>query len=107
MRNIGELNGVSIIITDHALKRMIEMEMTAETIRDILTSPEETYQSTKYPDNTCYRSGDFTLTVEKKKGRLVVKTALYGTRKAWLQASLDGKLPEDRPYRDNEQLPRW
>lgn len=107
MRNIGKLNGVTVHISDHALTRMVEMEMTADQIKAILSEPERTSQSAKYPGTTCYTCGDHTLSVKESDGALIVMTALYATRKAWLKASLDGKLPEDRPYRDNENLPRW
>lgn len=108
MRNFGEIEGIKVAITDHALTRLCEMELSAEQIKHILFEPEETKDSPKYPGALCYRVGDHVLAATRTDdGVLVIVTALYATSKAWLRASLEGKLGEGREWRPDNGLPRF
>ena len=107
MRHFGEINGIKVALTDHALSRMVEMGMTSEELIDLLSNPEEIYPSTKYPDCTNYRKGDYSLALLQEGDTYVIKTVLYGTMTAWLKAHKEGKLPGDRPLKINKSLKRW
>lgn len=107
MQHFGKIGDVEVAITQHALTRLCEMELSADEIKKILLEPDETYTSEKYPNSPCYRRGDYSLGTVMEDGVLVVTTALYATRKAWLKASLEGKLPEDREYKLHTKIPTW
>lgn len=96
MRNLGKINGVDVEISDHALARLCEMQVPGEEIAKILFEPDESFESTKYPGDTCYTRGDYALATCTRDGVLIIKTALYSCRAAWVQAWLDGKLSEER-----------
>lgn len=92
MNRCGELEGVPLIFTDHALKRLVEMELTPSEIKKLILEPEEVYESKKYPGDICHTRGEHTLAFRLDEGQYVVKTALYSTTAAWLKAERDGKL---------------
>lgn len=96
MRHLGKLNDVEVSITDHALSRLCEMRLTPDEIKAILFDPDRTHESKKYPGNIVYSRGDHALATILDHGVLVIKTALFSSRGAWVEAWLDGKLGEER-----------
>jgi hypothetical protein len=96
MRHYGEINGVSIAFTDHALSRMVEMELTVHEIKRLIFEPEEIYTSKKYPGEVSHRWKDFAMAFcrDEANNRFVVKTVLYATKAAWHKAERDGLLAE-------------
>jgi hypothetical protein len=94
--NCGELNGKKVLITQHALSRMLEMKLTGEEIRLLICEPTEVYTSTKYTQAVCHRRGKHSLAMKEHNGMLVIITALWSCRLAWLEAYKEGLLGEDR-----------
>ena len=92
MRMCGEVEGVPLAFTNHALRRLVEMELTPEEIKKLILEPEEVYESKKYPGDICHRLGDHALAFRQEDGMYIVKTALYSTTADWLKAERDGKL---------------
>lgn len=92
MRMCGEVEGVPLAFTNHALRRLVEMELTPEEIKKLILEPEEVYESKKYPGDKYHRLGDHALAFRQEDGMYIVKTALYSTTAAWLKAERDGKL---------------
>lgn len=106
MRNFGEIDGVAVVITDHALTRMVEMKVTPEEFRALITEPDETYRSKKYPEATCHRKGRYSIATTNRDGELVIITILYSTLEDWVEAARDGELT-DRSLRPGLNIPRW
>lgn len=96
MKNVGEINGVEIAFTNHALTRMVEMELTVHEIKRLIFEPEEIFTSRKYPGEVSHRWKDFAMAFcrDEENNRFVVKTVLYATKAAWLKAERDGFLEE-------------
>lgn len=94
MQQYGEIEGVPIAFTNHALSRMVDMEMTAHEIKKLILEPEEIFESRKYPGEVNHRRGEFAMAFcrDEESGRYVVKTVLYSTKAAWLKAERDGHL---------------
>ncbi len=107
MVGMGEINGHSVHITHHAVQRMLEMELEASEFKDILVNPDEISDSHCKKGHLNYRKGDYSVGVCIEKGVINVITIVYATRAAWLRASLAGKLPEGREYREDINLPRF
>ena len=99
MENSGKINGVPVTVTNHALKRMVEMGMTPEEIRDLIANPEERYESKKYPGSFGHKSGKFCLAIKPKGNRLMVVTAIYSSVQDWLDATISGDYTGDRHFR--------
>lgn len=98
MQQHGEINGVPVAFSNHALTRMVEMELTANQVKKLLLEPEQVYESRKYPDDICHRYGEHSMAIclDRESGRYVVRTVLYATKAAWLKAERDGMLGEGR-----------
>lgn len=98
MQNCGEIEGVPVAFTHHALQRLVEMELTPNEIKKLILEPEEIFTSRKYPEDICHRRGEYTMAFcrEVAQGKYIVKTVLYGSKAAWLKAQRDGKLGEGR-----------
>ncbi len=107
MMHFGELDGVPVKISEHAIQRLVEMQLDPEDIKALLLDPDEVFESRKYPGTFCHRKGEHSLGMHKEGDVLVVHTALYATKVAWLKASRDGKLPEDRTLRLDTNIPRF
>ena len=107
MKDFGVIDGVRVGITSHALSRLVEMELTADDIRLLVTDPEDVLDSNKYPGEFCHRRGDHTLAFVKEGDVLVIKTALYATKSAWLRAKRDGFLGSDREVNLNAPIPNF
>ena len=88
----GEVEGVPLMFTKHALERLVEMELTPAEIKRLILEPEEVYESKKYPGDICHKRGDHTLAFRLDGNQYVVKTALYSTTAAWMKPERDGKL---------------
>lgn len=103
----GEIGGVPVEFTRHALQRMLEMEITPDQIRKLILEPEDVYDSIKYPDSTYHRRGDHSVAfrLDETKGRYVICTVLFSTKAAWLKADRDGMLGPDRPLRLDQNIP--
>lgn len=104
--NAGELAGLRVSFTDHAVARLLEMKVSALEVRLCLTEPDDVVDSRKYPGTTNYRRGDLNLGVEAKNGCLRVITALFATNQAWQEAARKGRLGADRKLRVNPGLPK-
>ena len=86
---------------------MCEMGITPDEIKQILFEPTMTYRSKKFPETTCYRNDQYALaTIIDENGVWTIKTALYATQTAWLEAFKMGKLSEDRFLNPNTCIPR-
>jgi len=106
VQNFGEIDGITVGFTDHALARMVEMGVTPEEIRGLITNPEETYQSTKYPDATCQRKGKYSIALRQDRERICVITILYGSLEDWCEAARDGKLGDRKLKMTPAGMPR-
>lgn len=106
MKRFGEINGTSVLISDHALARMIEMEITPEEFKALITDPEYVYESLKYPEATCQRRGKFAIALKKGESMHFVITLLYATIDDWYDAAKDGRLGDKRVLKPNLNLPR-
>lgn len=101
MQTFGEIDGVPVEFTQHALRRMVEMSITADEVKKIILDPEEVYTSRKYPDAVNHRCGRYAMAfkVDALTGRYVVLTVLYSSNAEWLRAQQEGALSGDRSYR--------
>lgn len=97
----GEIEGVPVEFTRHAIQRMLEMEITADEVRRLILNPEEVYDSKKYPGSVCHRRGRFSMAfrLDEGRGRYVVTTLLFATQREWLRADREGMLGDDRALR--------
>src|SRR5262245_50232850 len=93
-------DGRRVRITSHAATRLVEMRLGSPHIRDILTNPDQVYESRKYPGCVTYRRGDHALGTRLDHGDLVIMTALYARKGAWVAAANRGLLPGDRHLPD-------
>lgn len=106
MKQFGEIKGIKIAFTDHALARMVEMKVTPEEIQDLILDPEETYSSKKYSDATCQRRGKFSVALDwMNTTQVTVITVLYASLEDWCDAARDGLLA-DRTLRPDTGIPR-
>lgn len=105
MRRFGKIDGISVMITDHALTRMTEMGVTPEEFKNLLSDPEETYTSQKYPDAKCHRRDKFAMALKLENQCLIVITMLYATLEDWCDAAREGLLG-DRKLKMGTGIPQ-
>jgi hypothetical protein len=102
---IGRLGDLTVEVCYHAAARMIEMGMAPHEVHLTLTAPDETYESTKYPGDICYRRGKYALATRTTGDVIVVKTALYGRMSDWRAAEREGRLGDGRELREDTGIP--
>jgi hypothetical protein len=104
--NFGEIDGKKVAFTDHAIERMVEMQVTPQEFKALISEPEDVYTSKKYPDAKCHRAGKYSVALrEEADGSLVAITVLYGSLEDWCEAARDGKLG-DRSLKPDTGIPR-
>lgn len=103
MQQYGEIEGVPVAFTNHALKRMVEMEVPPQEVKKLILNPEAVYTTRAYPDSVCHSYGEHTMVfrLDEETKRYVVITVLYATKAAWMKARRDGKLGDGR---ENERI---
>lgn len=97
---IGDINGQPVEFTLHALQRLVEMKLDAETVRLILAEPDSIRESVKYEGGSTYMRGDHALAVRMEGPVMRVTTALYATVEALWAAERDGLLGTGRRVED-------
>lgn len=92
-------DGREYAFTDHALQRLVEMQITGPQIVGCLTEPDTIATSKAHPGQENYRRGDLTLGVAKEDGVMVVVTALFSNDGAWARAFAKGRGGSGREFR--------
>lgn len=82
-RGVLELPTGRFLITDHALRRAVEMKLEPDTIRRALDNPEQTARSKKYPGCMNFMAGDIIAAVQMAEHPHVVKTFLWRYVEGW------------------------
>lgn len=98
-------DGRQYAFTNHALERLVEMELPAHHAYLTLSNPDDIVESRTHAGAHNYRRGDLTLGVVVEDGCLVVITALYSNGRAWALAEKEGRLGAGRSYRPGQSLP--
>lgn len=99
-------DGRKVRFSYHAIERMADMGLQPHQIDLILASPEDTWESTKYPGGVCYKRGEHALATQvDDAGVEVVVTALYSRLTHWKEADKRGELTGDRVLRLDTGIP--
>lgn len=96
MRHFGEIDGKQVAITDHALQRMVEMKVSPEDFRLLVSDPEETFESPKYVGHQVNRRRPYSMAYTLDGECMIVVTFLWATQSDWLKANRDACIGEDR-----------
>lgn len=72
-------------ISKHAIQRALDMALTPDQIRDVLTRPKEKYLSPKYPNSEYFGRDEVTAAVSRPApdGTRIVFTFLWRHRTGW------------------------
>ncbi|USC16974.1 hypothetical protein [Rhodococcus sp. 11-3] len=95
------------VLTHHATRRAVEMNLSPEEIRAAIESPTKVWVSPTY-GSQMRRNGRITaacVPADEDPNRLVVQTIVWATKDGWRRYYESGHMPPDRRYRDDINIP--